>query len=188
MGGLFLECRDKELDTILSSEDPSFIQQQQALVEIPSSDKRKTPGFSIATKVAYVTKTGLGVAFLTNQDGLLNYLMSVERPDTDSKEPHSAKVPGRLDSLPDHTVVIRDIRSMSNSFLQAELPHFFAGIKKEIFKAADGTTTEAELNELLYGLSALNKNQETIHASFIEHIDSELDLQSISASSRCSLR
>ncbi|MCP3870431.1 MAG: DUF1631 domain-containing protein, partial [Gammaproteobacteria bacterium] len=181
-GGLFLEYLGHDLEMIVTPMDLKNERRNQALIQIPHGDDKVTPPFSLVTRVAYVTSSGLGVAFLTKQDKILKYLQTIDQRgplaiggvDTGT----ASKLAG---SPPARGKIIRELQSISEHYLIEELPHFFSGIKRGLLKTAGDTDLESDMNKLMFGVSTIMKNQDAIRDKIIDHILSDLSLQSINA-------
>ena len=75
-GGLYLECAGA--DTHPGNKEGAAVggieQHTHALIEIPVSGDSGNPIISIAVKIAFASRTGVGVAFLEEEKELLDYL------------------------------------------------------------------------------------------------------------------
>jgi len=79
LGGLFLECQGCNLEEIISNGDLVQGRRNQAAIEIQRLENGGNADFSLIVRLARVSASGLGVAFLTPQNALLDYLKTREQ-------------------------------------------------------------------------------------------------------------
>ena len=182
LGGLYLECQDRNLEQIISNEDLTRGRRNQAFIEIQRLDKSGQPPFSLMVRLVRVATSGLGVAFLTQQDALLDYLKTREQ--AKQLQNASSVTPSGLSTHPgsgDFTRIIQEIQNISRRYISGKLSSFFSEIAQELVGARDFTNTQEVDSELFHGLETISTNREFISDSFIHAINSDLTLQGLAA-------
>ena len=182
LGGLYLECQGHNLEQIISNEDLTRGRRNQAVIEIQRLDKDGHPSFFLMVRLARVTASGLGVAFLTQQDGLLDYLKTWEQ--AEQPQDASSDTPSGLSTARDSgnaTRIIQEIQNISRRYISGKLSSFFSEIEQELLAARDFTNTQEVDSELFHGLETISTNRDIISDSFVHSIDSDLTLQGLAA-------
>ncbi|MCP3867963.1 MAG: DUF1631 family protein [Gammaproteobacteria bacterium] len=168
------------LESLATSTSMNGRQQNQAFIQIQPQNTDTCPTFSLTTRVAYINRTGLGVAFLNSQKELLNYFHSFSGHYEDIEVlVRSANTAEPVDYDLCDSKMIQAIQNISQRFLSEELPHFFTQLDQELLEITADSTRSSDHDPLYYGLSGIAENQEAILEGFLSHIQSGLTLQSL---------
>ncbi len=182
LGGLFLECQGCNLEEIISNGDLVQGRRNQAAIEIQRLDNGGNADFSLIVRLARVSASGLGVAFLTPQNALLDYLKTREQTGFQGDTP--TRAPSDLSTVSDSrdsARIIQELQNISRRYLTGKLSRFFLGIDEELIAARDYTNTRVFDGQLSHGLETIATNESAISDSFMVQIDSDLTLQGLAA-------
>jgi len=182
LGGLFLECQGCNLEEIISNENLVQGRRNQAAIEILRLDNGGSADFSLLVRLARVSASGLGVAFLTPQNALLDYLNTRKRAGFPGDTP--PRTPSDLSNVSDSrdsARIIQELQNIGRRHLTGKLSRFFLGIDEELIAARDYTNTRVFDGQLSNGLETVAANESAISNSFMVQVDSDLTLQGLAA-------
>jgi len=129
-----------------------------ATIRIPT--QRDTKAIQVTT--VHTSDAGLGVAFVNQEDELLNYLQRVS----------STKRPQQQNIAPQEVEIVNWIQSATRRLLKSKYPELVKSARTALFDAANNADSNKTQNILFDAYNALRNHQDEIQHLFLHNINS----------------
>lgn len=174
-GGLFLQCTDCDFTGLVATEASGS--NDKALVEVPLQGNQQEPILTVAVKIARVTPSHLGVAFLKPERELLSYLQKTRPGEGRGKTGTKPKIAIAANGKPlQSRSILKQIRINSRRFLNNALSSFFERAKDDLLGASSNAGSDAEQSALYFGQTVLTEQRNTITEDLLTQLETSFSL------------
>lgn len=165
-GGLFLRCNNIDHSKITPALNTT--------IEIPLQGNGDFSLFSAPVKTAFISSTGLGVAFLRQETDLLNYLQTIHKKNLLSEVQLQKITSSQIKTGSDIFSIINRVSQQTKKFIEERYPDFFRQAQDDLLKAADQAKKNTDQADFFYALTTIEKNQQVIQQACLKQLDQML--------------
>jgi diguanylate cyclase (GGDEF)-like protein len=168
MGGLFLTPvrRGPDLDL---EEAIGEVNKEKIRIELPQPYTGRKEPISAEVRVRYRCSAGIGVSFISSDNGLLNFLSEKlgEAGGVPPENRQSQPAPGAAQATPSSCKsILHKLNNIGERYLQKHYTDFEGQVRERLLQAADNAKSDDEQKELFFAMTVLGKESTVIRRKF----------------------
>lgn len=171
-GGLFIRPDNKRW---AENTDNAALQNTIVAIQVVTQRGRKGSSIIVQAAIAHISSAGLGIAFLNQENELLDYLLRLTP--SSNKQPYKDGYTGNRSPkmVPKEMLIAEWLHSCTRRYLDARYPEFIRTTCNILFDAANAAGDNQTRSALFDAYNLLKNSEDEVKQSFLETINSNFN-------------